>query len=1074
MAARAAEDADTTTDPCEFEPGGGYRRLENRLYRVEIHDPGNDVAATAATYKWSRDNGSVVVSVEEFRNTGGGTTTTEITVRRLGLDATQELNKDDWIEIVSDDLVAAGLPGQLVQIASQPDPSDRILALSSAVDIKTADLHPQVRRWDMPVDGAEKVRTTWRELEDGVEIRFGAGVYHTGDYRVIPARTNTADVEWPPLPEYPGHEPAGAPEQLPPFGIAHQYAPLAALVHDGTEIVASVDMRSLFPPITDLAVFAYAGGDGQEPVLPSGVIPQPLQASVTNGSGPVVSVLIEFAVVEGNSDLALGATTGTLITVPTDADGLASIAWTVDPADTDHRVRARLLDDCGDATHAPVFFSARVGYQLHYLSGDGQSGAPGETLAPLRVWVSDGRRPVEGMEIEFTVTAGGGTLSAGSVTTDADGFAETTWTLDEETYHQQVQARLLDAGGDPVHEAAIQFNARVNYQLHFLSGDGQEAMPGQTVEPLRVWVSDGHEPVAGMDVEFTVTSGAGTLSPSGAITTDADGIAQVLWTLDAVTYRQQVQAQLVDGGGSPVHDAAVRFNANLSIASEVAYTPAADCTTLAGLTNVQDALDALCRVERSGGGCTISLVPGDNLESVFASLGGVGTPDITICFAEGLYEIEKALSVGGLGHVRVSGVGRGTRIVARSSRSVLVFRECESVTVRDLDVEAPAEASDNSFGALDIEDCGAVSVEGVIATCGSAAEPMTAGIAVRRSDNAKYGLADPIRIRACDVTVGEQQPGIVVANGVRIHVEDNTVASGMAGAQLDLGTKLTSSDYVDKALPNLVQFVDAGGSGSIRQPDSDPAELVTVSQGDWTVSFLSPVANQRIWAEEIAALNPTSETQARAAVTNIARTVIENEGALGSRLVFRNWFRAFATTPDAGLTGIMLSGAVAEDVRVLNNSISGTLAGVTAELRRSDGGDAQIGSMLLSGNRVVLPANAVAARESRALSVRDVDSLVADDNFVQVGSATENISLAVIGISVEGAIGPRLVIGANHFTRTVTGVRVAPTKGVPEIKRWVAVSNVATQGVMLDAPCEVREDGNVPRRGVPCAGDQAP
>jgi hypothetical protein len=36
----------------------GYRGTENRLYRVEIHHPG--AAADGATFKWSRDNGSVV------------------------------------------------------------------------------------------------------------------------------------------------------------------------------------------------------------------------------------------------------------------------------------------------------------------------------------------------------------------------------------------------------------------------------------------------------------------------------------------------------------------------------------------------------------------------------------------------------------------------------------------------------------------------------------------------------------------------------------------------------------------------------------------------------------------------------------------------------------------------------------------------------------------------------------------------------------------------------------------------------------------------------------------------------
>ena len=44
-------------DPCELPPTGGYRGLENQLYRVEIHDPGQP--GGTATFKWSRDNASV-------------------------------------------------------------------------------------------------------------------------------------------------------------------------------------------------------------------------------------------------------------------------------------------------------------------------------------------------------------------------------------------------------------------------------------------------------------------------------------------------------------------------------------------------------------------------------------------------------------------------------------------------------------------------------------------------------------------------------------------------------------------------------------------------------------------------------------------------------------------------------------------------------------------------------------------------------------------------------------------------------------------------------------------------------
>jgi hypothetical protein len=55
-------------DPCDVGTGGGYKRLENQLYRVEIHKSSG--VTGGPTFKWSRDNGSVVVAVSEF-NVGG-------------------------------------------------------------------------------------------------------------------------------------------------------------------------------------------------------------------------------------------------------------------------------------------------------------------------------------------------------------------------------------------------------------------------------------------------------------------------------------------------------------------------------------------------------------------------------------------------------------------------------------------------------------------------------------------------------------------------------------------------------------------------------------------------------------------------------------------------------------------------------------------------------------------------------------------------------------------------------------------------------------------------------------------
>ena len=83
------------SEPCDLPPTGGYRGRENQTYRVEIHDEG---AAGAATFKWSRDNASVVSPVVEVLPDG-------LTLRpaSLGKDTVLGFDKGEWVEVLDDD-----------------------------------------------------------------------------------------------------------------------------------------------------------------------------------------------------------------------------------------------------------------------------------------------------------------------------------------------------------------------------------------------------------------------------------------------------------------------------------------------------------------------------------------------------------------------------------------------------------------------------------------------------------------------------------------------------------------------------------------------------------------------------------------------------------------------------------------------------------------------------------------------------------------------------------------------------------------------------------------------------------
>ena len=106
--------------------------------------------------------------------------------------------------------------------------------------------------------------------------------------------------------------------------------------------------------------------------------------------------------------------------------------------------------------------------------------------------------------------------------------------------------------------------------LYYVGGDGQEGDKGQFLPvPLEVGVSNGANPVAGVLVWFKVTSGfvsatKGGPALTGAMPTNANGIARVFWQLGADPI-QQAEAVLNDTSGnpwgSPVGTLPVHFNA---------------------------------------------------------------------------------------------------------------------------------------------------------------------------------------------------------------------------------------------------------------------------------------------------------------------------------------------------------------------------------------------------------------------------------------------------------------------------------------------------------------------------------
>ena len=170
-------------------------------------------------------------------------------------------------------------------------------------------------------------------------------------------------------------------------------------------------------------------------------------------------------------------------------------------------------------------------HTLEKVSGDRQGGLVGVALAaPFVVSVLDeDGAPIAGVAVTFSVTAGGGTLSAATVTTDANGRARSTLTLGPEPGTNTVSATVAGLEPETFTATAIE---QMPHSLTKVSGDGQEGLAGVALAaPFVVSVLDEDgAALAGVAVTFSVTAGEGILSVTTA-TTDANGQATTTLTL---------------------------------------------------------------------------------------------------------------------------------------------------------------------------------------------------------------------------------------------------------------------------------------------------------------------------------------------------------------------------------------------------------------------------------------------------------------------------------------------------------------------------------------------------------------
>lgn len=245
---------------------------------------------------------------------------------------------------------------------------------------------------------------------------------------------------------------------------------------------------------------------------------QELVVQVSDRKGrPVPATPVAWAVDQGGGTLSAASTT-------TDSAGRARVRWTLGAGTGTFTARATVQGLAAAAFTATAVWPQPA--QLLVVSGDRQDGAPAGPLAdPLVVKVVSAQgRPVPQAVVAWSVTGGGGTLSAATATTDATGMARVAWTLGA----AGPNAATATVGALP--PAAFAAFA-VPVASVTLSAATVRVGRGDTTRIVATPRDSAGTPLAGRTVAWTTSSAAtAAVSDSGVVTGRALGTATVTAT----------------------------------------------------------------------------------------------------------------------------------------------------------------------------------------------------------------------------------------------------------------------------------------------------------------------------------------------------------------------------------------------------------------------------------------------------------------------------------------------------------------------------------------------------------------
>lgn len=467
-------------------------------------------------------------------------------------------------------------------------------------------------------------------------------------------------------------------------------------------------------------------------------------------------------------------------------------------------------------------------------------------------------------------------------------------------------------------------------------------------------------------------------------------------------------------------------------------------------TNVQQALDELCH--KRDGACTYIAFPGIGWEKVFDKIGN--GKDAQICFQVGDYPLTNEVLIKGKGHLKLSGAGAGTRILASGVEAALVFENCNSVLIRDLFaatssfLKKPAKVTKNINGVITCINCATVKCEDLNLQCGSAPKKQVSCITIRNTAQ----LPGVVSIQNCHLEIGQFQQGILLVNASKSFIQNNRMSTYEVFKSVSRASLLNDKTYLSSARKALVS--DAGVKDLKAR---EGMAVVTLNASGHTISFLSSNSVKNDW-NRLLSQNPGSNIFSSKDllkhVNKLADKIILDKNFSETINSFRALRKAIVLQTQAiASAGITISGTLADDVKIQSNNIEDCLSGIHIGLSHQAPRSVfdKAGFINIVGNNIEVVLSKDSGKLDRhGIFVGNVRGLNLEQNTILL-QRLSGADFSVQGIKVWGVFGEKLMIQNNticskdgvknnSFTNAIV---VHPIIKKNNLQQWLVMYNLA-------------------------------